>query len=97
MNHFPKLQAVLPQVKIAQDLFDFSCRNIPTAAGLTEAVKPLNIALRAAIDAFYQDTAGVNSRSTLESVYLPIPLGSFTHGNLNYERLVRACETGRAM
>jgi hypothetical protein len=96
MSHFPKLQAVLPQVKIAQDLFDFSYRNIPTAAGLAEAVKPLNLALREAIEAFYQDTAKVNSRSTLESVYLPIPLGSFTHGNLSYDCLVKACETGRA-
>ena len=96
MNHFPKLQAVLPQVKIAQDLFDFSCRNIPTADGLAEAVKPLNIALREAVEAFYQDTADVNSRSTLEYVYLPIPKGSFTLGNLGYDCLVRACETGRA-
>lgn len=96
MTHFPKLQAVLPQVKIAQDLFDFSYRNIHTAEGLADAVKPLNLALREAIEAFYQDTAEVNSRSTLEQVYLPVPEGSFTHGKLSYECLVRACETGRA-
>jgi hypothetical protein len=96
MNHFPTLQAMLPQVKIAQDLFDLSYRNIPTAEGLVEAAQPLNLALQAAIEAFYQDTAGANSRSTLMSVYLPIPTGSFTHGNLSYECLVRACETGRA-
>lgn len=99
MNYLPKLQAVLPKVKDAEDAFDAFLANMPatvTNADVYAEADKLNAVLREAIEAFYQDTAAVNSRSAIEQIYLRIPEGCFTHGGLGYKSLKLACEMGRA-
>jgi hypothetical protein len=99
MPYFPHLQATLPRVKIAEEIFDMFLADMPlgtTNEDVANAVAPLNEALREALEAFVLDTDTANSRTTLESVYLPIPDGCFTHGGLTWQRLNDACESGRA-
>lgn len=99
MKYLPNLSATPPRVKIAEELFDMFLADMPlgtTNEDVAAAVAPLNEAIREAVEAFVLDTDATNSRSTLESVYLPIPEGCFTHGGLTWQRLKDACESGKA-
>jgi hypothetical protein len=98
-NHLPKLEAILPKVKEAEAAFNTFLANMPTSTTNAEVyaeADKFNVVLREAVEAFIEDTAEVNSRSTVESVYLRIPAGCFTIGGLSYESLRWACEMGRA-
>lgn len=99
MSYLPKMHALLPKVKEAEDAFDTFLTNMPDTATNAEVyaeADKLNDVLREAVEAFIADTAAVNSRSTIESIYLRIPEGCFTIGGLSYEALRLACEMGRA-
>jgi len=97
--YLQNLQAMLPQVKEAEDAFTAWLANMPvtvTNADVYAEADKFNEVLRQAVEAFYQDTSEVNSRSTIEQIYLRIPEGCFTIGGLSYAALQRTCETGRA-
>jgi hypothetical protein len=99
MLFFAKTQEILPRLKAAEDAFHAYLANMPydgtDTTAFAEAEK-VNVVLREIGEAFIQDTVGVNSRDTLESIYLRKTPDLFTLGGLTYARWVEACETGRA-
>ena len=99
MKYFAKLQAVLPAVKAAEETFD-AYLNAKGEGMTNETVRAeaekLNVVLRQAVEALIQDTDQVNSRHTLESIYLCPTVWGFTIGGLTHARLVEACETGKS-
>ena len=101
MCHYPKLQALLPCVKAAEDLFDLYLNSYPLGTTLVElqmAACPLNRVLAEAVEALIQDiTTNLNDRgfrAPMEKAYLGFPEGCVTYGGLTHQKLLRTCTLG---